>query len=164
MADLVTVPGGSKHGITGLTPVEHQIALKALAKLSGVSGSATSGVASVFGGSLRSATLSGGSVHTQNIDKLPGGVKSAPGFGSIGSDTVVAGSAFTAKDGVSSATGVKSGALGLGGDTISVAGATAASVKHEPVQDAKAVHTITMSDKTTITLTGVAPHDVPKSH
>jgi len=164
MAEL-TVDGGAKTGIGSLTPHEHQAAINALSKLSSASG-ATHGVAQLLGGTLRSATLSGGSVHdVKGADTFAGGVRTtlAP-VSHVGSDTVVAGSAFTGK--------VESSPAAFGGghalsttDTINVAGTTASSVKNEPLAAGKATgHTITLSDKTTITLTGVAPHDVTKAH
>lgn len=173
MVDLVTVSGGS-HGLNSLSPAEHQAAINALAKLSSSTG-ASQGVASVLGGSLRSATLSGGSALSDGVkagssnligrgaDTFAGGAHSAttPTF-AIGSDTVVAGSAIT-----SATEATKQASSGvhanLSGDTINIAGTTAASVKSNVVQDSKSAgHTITMSDKTTITLTGV--HDVTKPH
>jgi hypothetical protein len=175
MADLVTVAGGAHASLKSLSPAEHQAAVSALSKLA----SASPGVSSVLGGSLRSATLSGGSVHSEGIkvgssslaigsgaDTFAGGVRSvaAPAHTTIGSDTVVAGSAFSSK--IDATKSAASGAhVSLSGDTINVAGTTAASVKSETVQDAKSAgHTITLSDKTTITLTGVSAHDVIKPH
>ena len=165
MADLVTVPGGAKSGISTLSTAEHQAALRALAKLSSSSG-ATHGIASVLGSAaLPSATLSGGSVHGQvGSDTFVGGVHSGvtPTFSGIGSDTVVAGSAFVAKPAASA--GAAHTMAIISGDTINVAGTTAASVKTETLPDNKVGNTITLSDKTTITLTGVSTHDVPKPH
>lgn len=176
MADLVTVAGGAHASLKSLSPAEHQAAVSALSKLA----SASPGVSSVLGGSLRSATLSGGSVvHSEGIkvgssslatgsgaDTFAGGVRSAAAVAhtTIGSDTVVAGSAFSSK--IDATKSAASGAhVSLSGDTINVAGTTAASVKSETVQDAKSAgHTITLSDKTTITLTGVSAHDVIKPH
>jgi hypothetical protein len=166
MADLVTVAGGASHGVKTLSAAEHHAAVSALSKLGSAHG-ASHGVASVLGGGLRSATLSGGSsslVQGRGADTFAGGVHSSakPVFG--GSDTVVSGSAFhsTVEATKSAAAG---GPASLGGDTINVAGTTAASVKSETVQASKAAgHTITMSDKTTITLTGVSAHDVVKPH
>jgi hypothetical protein len=160
MADLVTVAGGARHGVSSLSPAEHQAAIHALSKLSDSSGAST-GVASVLGGAFRSATLSGGATKST----FAGGVhdSTAPTFSTLGSDTVVAGSAFTKLDPTQAGSGA-SHALSLSGDTINVAGATAASLKNETVHESKAAgQTITLSDKTTITLTGVS-HDVTKPH
>lgn len=164
MVDLVTVAGGAKHGISTLSPAEHQAAVHALAKLSAADG-ASKGVASVLGGtSLRSATLSGGSaklVTGRGADTFAGGVhqSSTPTFSTLGSDTVVAGSAFGKLD---PAAASKGHGLSLSGDTINVAGTTAASLKEQAVQGKAAGQTLTLSDKTTVTLTGV--HDVTKPH
>jgi hypothetical protein len=174
MADLVTVSGGS-HGIKSLSPAEHQAAVNALSKLASTDG-ASQGVASVLGGSLRSATLSGGSALSQGIkvgssnlvgrgaDTFAGGVHSGatPTFSGIGSDTVVAGSAVSSTT-AATQQATSGGHSSLSGDTINIAGTTAASVKSQAVPENKSAgHTITLSDKTTITLTGV--HDVTKPH
>jgi hypothetical protein len=137
-------------------------------------GSASKGVASVFGGSLKSATLSGGSIHREGIkpaggshlvtgrgsDTFAGGVKSAakPVIHTIGSDTVVAGSSAFKKGELAT----KGGSAALS-ETIKVTGATAAGVK--TAADAKsAVNSITMTDKTHISLTGVTAHNIIKPH
>lgn len=164
-----TVHGAVHATGTKLTASEHLAAMQALAKLSGAQG-VTQGVASVLGGSLRSATQSGGAapVAGRGSDTFVGGVQSSgarPVISTLGSDTVVAGSSFTGKieaprDDVRDA---PAHSRALSGDTISVAGVTAASVKTEPVHAAKVVgQTITLSDKTTITLTGVSTHDATK--
>lgn len=165
MADLTTVSGGAKHGVSSLSPAEHKAAITALSKLT--SGGASHGVSSALSTSLRSATLKGGSVHSDGVRQstsFAGGVHTGatPAFKAIGSDTVKAGSAFSSKG--PQAAGSTHGLGGAGADTIKVAGVTAASVKNENAHDAKAGHTITLSDKTTITLTGVSTHDVVKPH
>jgi hypothetical protein len=160
MAEL-TVKGGVESGISRLSPQEHQAALHALSKLGSASG-ATHGISSVLGGALRSATLVGGSVHDAKVSEtFAGGVRSAlKPVTSVGSDTVVAGSAISGKV-ESHATSVGAGPALTHSDTINVAGTTASSVKNEPLAAGKtAGHTITLSDKTTITLTGVTPHTV----
>jgi hypothetical protein len=161
-----TVTGGARLGIQSLSAVERNAAITALSKLTGSSSS--KGLASVFGGSLKSATLKGGSVHGDAIqargeslvtgkgsDTFAGGVKSAviPAIHAIGRDTIVAGSAFHKAE--------LSGkpAHALSSDTINVAGRTAAGVK-AAVEDKSVGHTITMADKTSITLIGVKPHHI----
>lgn len=153
-----SVSGGARSGIVSLTPHEHQAALNALARLSngdhGISG---------LGANLRSATLSGGTVHdaSKGADTFVGGAHGAHSpITSVGSDTVVAGSAFSGKI---AAAGPAAGHA-VGADTIKVAGSTAASVKHDPAAGKAAGQTITLSDKTTISLPGVASHDVTKPH
>jgi len=139
-----------------LSPAERHAAITALSKLTG--SSTTKGVASVFGGSLKSATLSGGSgtklLSGRGSDTFAGGVKSGvkPAIHSIGSDTVVAGSAFKPLE--------LSGKAGkpLSTETIKLTGVTAAGVK--TAEEKPASHSITMADKTHITLTGVTPHNI----
>jgi len=168
----VSSAGGARVGIQSvspihsLSPVERHAAITALSKLT--SSSATKGVASVFGGSLKSATLKGGTVHTESIkasgaalvtgkgsDTFAGGVKSAvkPAIKAVGSDTIVAGSAFRKAE-----LSTKPGRA-LSSDTINNAGKTAAGVK-ALVEDKSVGYTITMADKTSITLTGVTPHNI----
>ena len=155
MAHSTTVTGGTR--VHSLTPAERHAAITALSKLT--NSSASKGVASVFGGSLKSATLSGGSgtklVTGRGSDTFAGGVKSGakPTISTIGSDTVVAGSAFK----TSELTGKT--AKSLSTETIKVSGVTAAGVK-TAVDDKTAGHSITMADKTHITLTGVTPHNI----
>jgi hypothetical protein len=167
MAEL-TIAGGVRTGVASLTPSEHQAALNALSKLSSGAG-ATHGIASVLGRSLPSATLSGGTVHdvARTSESFIGGVRTGVAtISSVGSDTVVAGSGITGKpESAGSAAAGTAHPLSLSGDTINVSGSTAAGVKHEALPAGKAVgQTITLSDKTTITLTGVSPHDVTKPH
>jgi hypothetical protein len=170
--EMATICGGTQHyqvragmpTAATLTPTERLAALSALNKLGQAYG-ATSGISSVLGGGLSSATLSGGTVSLDKIqsigsDTFAGGVGSglSASINAIGSDTVVAGSAF-AKGELSSTASSKSGTLNLSGDTINIAGVTAASVKTEtPV--VKAGIKITMPDKTSITLTGISTHDL----
>jgi hypothetical protein len=160
MVDMATVDGGTRSGVSSLSPSEHHAAISALSKLT--EGSASHGVASVFGGTLQSATVSSGAsqksptlVSGRGADTFAGGVHSgaAPAVKAIGSDTVVAGSAF-AKTELS--TGPN---RALTADTIKSAGTTAADVKTAPDTKASGT-TITMADKTSITLTGVTPHSV----
>jgi hypothetical protein len=162
-----SVDGGARSGISTLTPHEHQAALNALARLSNVGGMGH-GVASGLGVNLRSATLSGGSVHdaSKGADTFVGGAHGAQRpITSIGSDTVAAGSGFSGKIASSPAAFGSGHPAAIGADTINIAGTTAASVKHEPVVAGKAVgQTITLSDKTTITFTGVSSHDLTKPH
>lgn len=160
MTDMATIGGGGHHhhrhhdSTTSLSPAEQQAAINALSKLGSALG-ALSGISSVLGGALRSATLSGGG------DTFSGGVRT--GFSAtiqaIGSDTVVAGSAF-GKTELSKVTGGKSGTLNLSYDTINIAGVTASSIKTDTLVVKPTGIKITMSDKTSITLTGVTTHDL----
>jgi hypothetical protein len=163
---MATVTGGVHSGAHPLSPAERHAAISALSKLT--NSHASKGVSSVFGGGLKSATLSGGSVHSASVkttagshlvtgrgaDTFAGGVTSAakPTIHTVGSDTVVAGSAFGKTELTAKGTG-----KALSGDTINVKGTTAASVK--TALDVKSTgHTITMADKTSITLKGITPH------
>jgi hypothetical protein len=172
MVDMATINGGSKVGVSSLSASEHQAAINALAKLSGSSGG-TKGVSSVFGGTFKNATVSSGTAHAdaaktasgttlvsgKGADTFAGGVHSAaaPAVKAVGSDTVVAGSAFGKTELAAGST------RALTGDTISVAGTTAAGVKTTPEVKAGG-QTITMADKTSITLTGVTAHNTAKPH
>jgi hypothetical protein len=173
MADYVSISGGatkspvrpfSPEHKAGLTPHEYQTALQALQKLK-TTGGVSQGVASVLGGALKDAplTIRTGLIGSQSHESFAGGVKSdvKASIRAIGSDTVVAGSAFTKTE----LTGKVAGVSALSSDTIKAAGVTAASVKTDPTEAGKsAAHTITMSDKTSITLSGISTHDVIKPH
>ena len=152
-----TLAGGAS--VKQLTPAERHAAINALSKLTGAT--ASKGVASVMGGSLKSATLKGGMtlVSGHGADTYAGGVKSTvkPAIHAIGNDTVVAGSAFAKSE------LAHGGSRALSSDTIKIAGTTAAGVKS--ALDTKPTgHTITMADKTSITLNGVTPHNIVKPH
>ena len=167
MVSVATVAGGAVQGIHALSAAERHAAVTALSKLTGPSASA--GVSSVFGGGLKAATLSGGSVTRAGVktaggthllvgkgaDTFAGGVHSGAKLPhpSVGSDTVVAGSALS-KTELTSTSG-----RALSADTINVAGTTAAGVK--TALDPKTTgHTITLADKTSITLH--TPHNLIK--
>lgn len=171
MGGTATMDGGAKVGIHSLSPAERHAAITALSKLT--HSTETKGVSSVFGGALKSATLRGGSVHSESVkttggtslilgkgsDTFAGGVKSGlkPAIHTLGSDTVVAGSAFTKTE------LAPKGGAGLSSDTIKIAGITAAGVK-TTIDDKSTGHTITMADKTSITLKGITPTNVHKPH
>ncbi len=163
MVSASVVGGGvvnpNAHGIlNALSQSEKSAAVSALSKLTGQSASA--GVASVFGGALKAATLSGGSSNKSGVqvagthllggrgaDTFVGGVHSGAKLppASVGSDTVVAGSALSKTELTSKA------GRALSADTINVAGTTAAGVK-TAVDPKSTGHTITLADKTSITL------------
>jgi len=176
----VTMPGGASHGLAHLSHAEFQAAQKALAKLK----DAGSGLRLNLSGTAESATVSSGLtrsdasttglgtptlIHGQGSDTFIGGVRStSPGVGAgIGTDTVVSGSAQTLGGHTSVAqTLADRGAqhFSLSSDTINVAGATAASVKAVHPQEQTDAHTITLPDKTTITIAGLSRHDISKLH
>ena len=160
MAELATMSGGSSFHHASLTAHEHQVALHALEKLKSTGG-VSRGSAAVLSGDLRSAVTKAGTtlITPKHTESFAGGAASSvkPSVSSIiGSDTVVAGSALTKAE-----LTTKKGAA-AGTETIKVEGVTAALVKHEGATTKSAAHTITMPDKTNITLSGISTHDVFK--
>jgi hypothetical protein len=143
--------------------------MQVLAKLT-AAGSATHNLTTLLADSLRSATLSGGSVAdtARSADKFAGGVHGAAAKPVVStlSDTVVAGSGFAGKiESAHHESGVVPAHALAHADTINVAGVTASAVKTEPSHAPKVVgQTITLSDKTMITVSGVSAHDVTKAH
>ena len=159
MAIAVTAAGGATSGHSVLSPAERQAAQHALARLG------TSNTNSSFASSAPSATLSGG----VSLKASPGTATSKLISGP-GSDTFAVGA--TQKPGVANDVAV-SGSFaapqaGHGGvlspDTINVAGHTASAVKAEEATSKSATSTITLSDKTTVTLTGIPTHNIVKPH
>jgi len=149
--------GGSSVHHASLSAHEHQVALQALEKLK-ATGGVSRGSAALLSSDLRSAAKAGTEVISPK-STFAGGVTSSvkPSVsGIIGSDTVVAGSALTKTELTS-----KAGAT-AGTETIKVEGVTAALVKNEAATTKSAAHTITMPDKTNITLSGISTHDVFK--
>ena len=159
MAIAVTSAGGATSGHSVLSPAERQAAQHALARLG------TSSTNSTFASSAPSATLSGGA----SLKASPGTATSKLISGA-GSDTFAVGAAQ--KAGVAKDVAVSGsfteptsshGAV-LSPDTINVAGHTASAVKAEEAASKSATSTITLSDKTTVTLTGIPTHNVGKPH
>jgi hypothetical protein len=161
---MPTTVSGSVH--TGqLSASERQAAQNALSKLK----QAGSTLGKHLGGSLVSATVPSGvrasglgtssslSVHAS--DTFMGGARSAS-LVRLGNDTVVSGSVKAATH-----TGVAAAQhFALTNDTIRTAGATAVSVHTEPHGAKVPAHTVTLADKTTIKIAGLAPHDISKLH
>jgi len=176
---LTTTPSGGAyrhHDVAGLSRAERQAAQNVLDKLK----TSGTGIGSHLDGSAQSATVFGGSsvkaielgastlIHGQGRDTFVGGGRSVPtnALAHIGSDTVVSGSATTL-GGRGSVAGPSSGHgsqhFSLSGDTINIAGATAEGVKAAHPKDATtSAHTITLADKTTITIAGLSSHDITK--
>ena len=167
MSTTTVSGGGQLH--SKLTPAEHHAAVQVLAKLT-AAGSATHKLSSLLADTLRSATLSGGSVHAPRAaESFAGGVHGAAAKPIVStlSDTVVAGSGFAGKiESHHQASAVVPASHALAhADTINVAGVTASAVKTEPSHAPKVVgQTIHLSDKTTITVTGVSAHELTKAH
>lgn len=168
---MATISGGVRHGLAALTHAEREAAQKALAKLT----SSGAGLGSHLGGVTGSATVHGGSgtksagtgalLHGQGSATFIGGARSALTAAGVGNDTVVSGStAMSAgRHSLSQPPGHGGQTLSLSTDTIKIAGATAESIKATQPPGASA-HTITLADKTTITVTGVPPQDITKIH
>jgi hypothetical protein len=172
MVGTATVDGGTKHGLAALSHEERQAAHNALAKLNSKTGlgshlDAATRSATVYGGSLlKSAGLSASNLM-HGSDTFIGGARSGLTHAGIGNDTVVSGSTatFAGRASLSSPIAHHEGQhLNLSSDTISVAGATAASVKAGHTHEASSSHTITLADKTTVTITGVSAHDIKPTH
>jgi hypothetical protein len=162
-----TIAGGTQSGLASLSYAERQAAENALSKIKSTSGS----LGSSLGGFAQSATLIGGSLKTAGLnastlmqgvgsDTFIGGARSSL-TSSIGSDTVVSGSAkaFNAVDTLGAHNASN---FALSSDTINVAGATALSVKAVQPEDKTKTHTVTLGDKTTVTITGLSTHDISK--
>jgi hypothetical protein len=172
MVGMATMDGGAKHGLTALSHEERQAAHNALAKLSSRSGlgshvDAATRSATVYGG-LKSAGLNAPAlIHGQGSDTFIGGARSGLTHAGVGNDTVVSGStaAMGGRASLSSPVGHHAAQnFSLSSDTISVHGATAESVKAGHTHEATASHTITLADKTTVTITGVSAHDIKPTH
>jgi hypothetical protein len=173
MAGTTTVAGGAAHGMAVLSHEERLAAQNVLSKLK-ESGSA---LGSHLGGTLESATVSGGHrlstgglgastlLSARGSDTFMGGVRSAPLSSGLhaGNDTVVSGSTRLAASEALGARGAQH--FSLSADTINVAGVTAAHIQTgQPRHDITGTHTITLSDKTTIKIAGLSAHDITKLH
>jgi hypothetical protein len=176
MQGMASLQGGAHHGVAALTHGEREAAQNALAKLKGpghVLGShldSSTRSATVYSGTALKTTGLGAStvLHGQGHDTFIGGARSGLTPADAGNDTVVSGSTaatFGGRTSVSNALSAHGGHFSLSTDTISVAGTTAESVKagHTDVTTSHATsHTITLADKTTVTITGVSAHDIGK--
>jgi hypothetical protein len=172
MAVGASVTGGATHGLAVLSHAEREAARQALAKLK----TSGSGLGSHLSGSTESATVYGGAkttglkastlIHGRGSDTFIGGARSAPThtLANIGNDTVVSGSAATlGRTTVDHLGGHSTQNIHLTSDTISVKGVTAEGVKAARPEEAKAAtHTVTLADKTTVTISGLSQHDVGK--
>jgi hypothetical protein len=163
---LATPSGGSHHGLTTLSHSELQAAQHALSKIAQSTGGlghnlgSLSQSATLLGGSLRSSASPALSLLHGGSDTFVGGARSSL-VASIGTDTIVGGSAKLV-DGSFGVHGAHNGgSFALNADTINVAGHTALSVKTEPQQVAQG-HTVTVGDKTTVTISGLSVHDISK--
>ena len=169
MTGMASIHGGAHHGMATLTHAEREAARNALAKLKTSSG----GLGAHLDSSIRSATVYSGSavmgtgvkpnlLQGHGSDTFIGGARSGLTPLGTGSDTVVSGSTVS---GIidRNATGVVGGhSFALSADTINVAGATAEALKAGHTPESTASHTITLADKTKVTITGVPAHDITK--
>lgn len=182
--DYSTVPGGghhhhhqgnpnwSQHGsndsvarVSTLTQAEHAAAQSALSKLV-PTGTVTPTVLAKVAVStpklppLKNLQAGTGLVAGSGSDTYAGGVATAQhSLASFASDTVVGGSTGVRLASV----GHTAAAFTLSSDTINVAGATAAAVKAlDPTSGQHVTQTITLSDSTTVKITGVHSHHVIK--
>ncbi len=163
-----TIPGGASSGLQTLTPAERHAAQNALSRVLSASG----GLASAIRNLSRSATQHGGSMIAGNSassmqiqgsgnDTFAGGSRTLM-TASIANDTVVSGSSvtFDGHTGILGAQGLANFALNA--DTISAAGATVMSIKSQQPEESTRSHTVTLGDKTTVTITGLSHHDISK--
>lgn len=174
MVTGASISGGATHGLAVLSHAERAAAKSALAKLKTLG----RGLGSHLGSSAESATVYGGSsvkttglgastlIRGRGNDTFQGGARTAPSHAltHIGNDTVVSGSATTL-GGRTHTGGVVGSAqhFHLSSDTINIKGATAEGVKAQHPEHAKAsAHTVTLADKTTVTISGLSQHDVGK--
>jgi hypothetical protein len=175
MTGIATIAGGVKHGLGALTHAEREAARNVLEKLK----SSGRGPGSNLGPPTQSATVYGGSllkthgvpslIRGEGSDTFMGGVRSTPAHTvtGAGNDTVLSGSTttFAGHTAVPDAPGQVSPHISLSADTINVAGATAESVKAgRPEEATTKAHTVTLPDKTTVTITGLSQHDITKLH
>jgi hypothetical protein len=175
MASGASISGGATHGLAVLSHAEREAAKSALAKLKTLG----RGLGSHLGGSTESATVYGGAsvktsglgastlIHGQGNDTFKGGARSTPtrALAHIGNDTVVSGSttALGGRTHTGAVAGLDSQHFHLSSDTINIKGATAEGVKAAHPDHAKAgAHTVTLADKTTVTISGLSQHDVGK--
>jgi len=166
------VDAGVHHGLASLTQEERvaaQFALSRVSSATGVLGSKLGSVtqsATLAGGSMKTAGLSASSLlHGSGSDTFIGGAHSVTAA-AIGNDTVVAGSTAAIVRGVIGTEPVAAQhgpSITLSSDTINLAGATAADVKAAQADESKtAAHTVSVGDKTTVTVSGLSPHDIAK--
>jgi Ca2+-binding RTX toxin-like protein len=170
MIGTATTAGGAHHGLAVLTHGEREAAQNALAKLRvqgrglGSLDSSTRSATVHSGSALKSTGLNASLLHGQGHDTFIGGARSGLSHVQAGNDTVVSGSTASAFTGRTwDALAGQGHHFTLSADTISVAGATAESVKAGSIAThSHASHTITLADKTTIKITGVSTHDISK--
>jgi hypothetical protein len=171
MVGPASVSGGAKHGAAVLSHHERVVAQNVLNKLNspksgGLHAGLSSSSATVFGGVKGPKLAASALLHGHGSDTFMGGARSVSthALANIGNDTVVSGSAT--KGGHMPAESHATHSMqkfGMNSDTINVKGATAESVKGtHPEQAHVGSHTITIADKTTVTVSGLSHHDMGK--
>lgn len=160
MVGMATIAGGTKHGLAVLSHAERSAAENALSRLGRQHAGSASVSATVFGGVKASGLSTTSLVHGQGNDTFLGGARSTSthALANIGNDTVLSGSA-TANHPTPEG---RAQSFSLSSDTISVKGATAEGVKSVHPQTSTGSHTITLADKTTVTISGLSKHDISK--
>jgi hypothetical protein len=163
-----TIAGGKHSGLASLSHTERRAAENALSKIKSASGNLGSNLggfgqsATLIGGSLKSSGLSASTLmHGVGSDTFIGGARSSL-TSSIGSDTVVSGSAKLLNAGADTLGAHNASNFALSSDTIHVAGATALSVKAVQPEDKVKAHSVSVGDKTTVTISGLSTHDISK--
>lgn len=160
------------HGLASLTHEERLAAQSALSRISSTSVALGAKLSAI----TQSATMAGGSVKAPILNAptlMPGagsdtfiGGAHGSNLSGLGSDTVVSGSTGSAFHGISGAESLTAPAvanIALSSDTINIAGATATSLKPVQHEESKAgSHTVSVGDKTTVTVSGLSAHDVAK--
>lgn len=166
--DCPTLHGGVKHGLAALSHSELQAAQHALSKLTSATGSLGRGLSNISqsatstGGSFRpSALQTPGLLQGTGTDTFVGGARSSS-LQNVGADRIVGGSAKSVDTALGLLGTHNPNGVAFGTDSINIAGATALSVTaREPETNTRA-HTVTLGDKTTITISGLSAHDISK--
>ncbi len=168
MSNSATPHGGVKHGAAVLSHSERVVAQNALNKLNAMkSAHGVSPTSATVIGGIKSPLLAGSSlVHGHGSDTFVGGTRSLSthSLANIGNDTVVSGSTTKGAHASTEARAAQSmPKYSLSNDTINVKGATAETVKGTHAEHtATGSHTMTLADKTTITVSGLSHHDISK--
>jgi hypothetical protein len=172
MPVAATIAGGATRGPAVLSQAEQQAARSALAKLKTLGGGlgahlgAATDSATVYGGAaVKTSGLGSTLIHGQGSDTFMGGARSAPtrALANIGNDTVVSGSTATLGGRIEAdhLAGHREQNFHLSGDTINIKGVTADAIKAgHPEETRTGVHTVTLTDKTTVTIAGLSQHDL----
>jgi hypothetical protein len=169
MTGMATVAGGVKHGTAVLSHAERSAAENTLAKLnksmSTIGSHLGAASATVIGGVKAAGLGVSRLIQGHGSDTFMGGVRSSSthALANIGNDTVVGGSSAIGRSLADAQAGHGAHGFTLNTDTISVKGATAEGIKAlQPEGKTVGSHTITLSDKTTVTIAGLSKHDIGK--